>query len=447
MVRPYGSLPTPVTVATTARAWRSITHTVPLGGTSGARRGPPETTAKRPSEVTAVPLGRPGSTLPSDSAGRMTGMRATSARGSWARARPRSTIDTLFVRKFATMICRPSGVQETVNGRVWPLGSSVPTRTRAASAPGAPARARSTSMMEIHHGHVVRARVARKEVRLSVAAAAQGEKFGVGPATELRVGSFERNDRGRGRGNERNGEARAGVPRMPERHLDLSPAASGVPVDEADAVRAVLGQPVFRVAHEEQLGKDQEADRPEVAAVVIALDCAIGIVGSRIEHLPHVHDRDASAPAVLEELGVVHRSVMVDHVCRAAILAQHDVRGVAHGRAVEAVRVHLGSAHDGVRRVVVVSLQRSAEVDRVDPRVPAPGGEDETVVRERDVRGGEDGYREGGPRRKNDVFHDVVLLWRVTTGWDFCGRAATGAAKKSCARRASRVKRRRALRG
>jgi len=44
-VRPYGSLPTPVTVATTARERRSITHTVPLGGASGSRRGPPETTA------------------------------------------------------------------------------------------------------------------------------------------------------------------------------------------------------------------------------------------------------------------------------------------------------------------------------------------------------------------------------------------------------------------
>jgi len=89
------------------------------------------------------------------------------------------------------------------------------------------------------------------------------------------------------------------------------------------------------------------------------LDCAIGIVRSRIEHLPHVHDRDAAAPAMLEELGVVHGSVMVDHVCRAAILAQHDVCGVADRRAVEAIRVHLGPAHDGVRRVVVVPLQRA----------------------------------------------------------------------------------------
>src|SRR6266481_3600984 len=71
-VRPYGSLPTPVTVATTARERRSITHTVPLGGASGASRGPPETTANRPFAVTAVPFGFPGRLLPSDSGGRTT---------------------------------------------------------------------------------------------------------------------------------------------------------------------------------------------------------------------------------------------------------------------------------------------------------------------------------------------------------------------------------------
>src|SRR5207302_4931942 len=146
IARPYGSLPTPVTVATTARFDRSTTHTVPLGGAPGGRRGPPETTAYRPSEVTAVPLGRPGRTVPSRSGGRGTGMRATSAPGSCARARRRSTIDTLFPEKLATMICRPSGVQARVKGRVWPPGSSVPTRTRATSALGAPMRARSTSM-------------------------------------------------------------------------------------------------------------------------------------------------------------------------------------------------------------------------------------------------------------------------------------------------------------
>src|SRR5437667_2044941 len=217
------------------------------------------------------------------------------------------------------MICRPSGVHATVKGRAWPLGSSVPTRTRAASAPGAPVRARSTSMMEIvfpsksacplsravtamnlpfglalmpkgpvctgnarrdfddrharerlveiHHGHIVRARVTREKISLSVASAAQGEKFRIRPAAELQVGSFERNDRRRSRGNEGNGEARAGVCRMSERHLDLPPTASGVSIDEADAIRAVLGQPVFRVAHEEQLGKDHETDRPEITAV------------------------------------------------------------------------------------------------------------------------------------------------------------------------------------
>ena len=96
IVRPYGSLPIPVTVATTVRERRLMIHTVPLGGAVGASRGPPETTAYFPSTVIAVPFGLPGRTVPSVSGGRMTGMRATSAWGSWASARARSTTDTLF---------------------------------------------------------------------------------------------------------------------------------------------------------------------------------------------------------------------------------------------------------------------------------------------------------------------------------------------------------------
>src|SRR5215471_12056892 len=49
----------------------------------------------------------------------------------------------------ATMISRPSGVHARVNGRAWPLGSSVPTCTRATSAFGEPILARSTSAIEI----------------------------------------------------------------------------------------------------------------------------------------------------------------------------------------------------------------------------------------------------------------------------------------------------------
>src|SRR5262249_52508983 len=38
--------------------------------------------------------------------------------------------------------------------------------------------------LEVHHGHVIRARVSREKESLSVAAAAQGEELRVRPATE-----------------------------------------------------------------------------------------------------------------------------------------------------------------------------------------------------------------------------------------------------------------------
>src|SRR2546422_11326387 len=107
---------------------------------------------------------------------------------------------------------------------------------------------------------------------------AQGEELRVRPAAKRRIGSLERTHRGRSRRDERHWKVRASVLRVmrtAQRHLDLSSAAAGLAVDDADAVRAVLGQPVFRVAHEQQLGKDQQTDRPEVAAVVVPLYCAI----------------------------------------------------------------------------------------------------------------------------------------------------------------------------
>jgi len=92
-------------VPTTPRVRRSITHTVPLG--TKVVRPPPEMTAYRPSEVTAEPFGREGRTTSSASAGLVSGMRATSAPGSPARAFSRSTIETLLARKLGTTISFP----------------------------------------------------------------------------------------------------------------------------------------------------------------------------------------------------------------------------------------------------------------------------------------------------------------------------------------------------
>src|SRR5262249_56158801 len=98
---------------------------------------------------------------------------------------------------------------------------------------------------------------------------------------------------------------------MTERHLDLPAAAAGFSIDETDSVRAVLSWPVFRMAHQQQLGEDQKAYRAEVPAVVVSIERAIGIVESCTDHLLHVHHRDASLPAMLEEFGVCHPPLTV----------------------------------------------------------------------------------------------------------------------------------------
>ena len=92
------------------------------------------------------------------------------------------------------------------------------------------------------------------------------------------------------------------------------------------------------MAHQQQLGEDQKAYRAEVAAIVVSLERAIGIVESCADHLLHVHHRDASSPAMLEEFGVVHGAVMVDHVRRPVVLAKNDVRRITDQGAIEAVR-------------------------------------------------------------------------------------------------------------
>jgi hypothetical protein len=122
-----------------------------------------------------------------------------------------------------------------------------------------------------------------------------------------------------------------------ERHLDLSTAASGVAVDETDAVRAVLGQPILRMAHQQQLGQHEKAHRAEIAAVVALLDGAIRIVEARADHRLYVHDRDAAAPAMLQEFGIVYGAMVVDYIRRSLVLAQHDVGRITERRAVEAV--------------------------------------------------------------------------------------------------------------
>src|SRR5262249_16368556 len=158
-------------------------------------------------------------------------------------------------------------------------------------------------------------------------------------------------------------------------------------MEKTDSVRAVLSQQVFRMAAKQQLGKAQKPYRAKVAAVVVSIERAISIVESCADHLLHVHHRDASAPAMLEEFGVVHRAMMVDHVRRPDVLTKNDVRRITDRGAIEAIRVNLGSAYDSIRRVVVPRLQRRIEVNRIDPRIPSSGGQYKRLSGERNVGG------------------------------------------------------------
>src|SRR5262249_39330015 len=207
------------------------------------------------------------------------------------------------------------------------------------------------------------------------------------PTSEQRVGGFEWNHRGRRRRDERNGKDGTGLRWVTERHLNLPATAAGFSIDETDSVRAILSQPVFRMADQQQLGKDQKAYRTEVPAVVVSIERAISIVESCADHLLHVHHRDASAPTMLEEFGVVHRAMMVDDVRRPDVLTKNDVRRITDRGAIEAIRVNLGSAYDSIRRVVVPRLQRRIEVNRIDPRISSSGGQNERLCGERNVGG------------------------------------------------------------
>jgi hypothetical protein len=67
----------------------------------------------------------------------------------------RSTIETLLLRKLGTMISRPSGRNEGMNGRVGSAASLVPTKTRATSAPVAATREIDIQLFEAARGAIV----------------------------------------------------------------------------------------------------------------------------------------------------------------------------------------------------------------------------------------------------------------------------------------------------
>src|SRR5438105_15808495 len=98
---------------------------------------------------------------------------------------------------------------------------------------------------------------------------------------------------------------------MTKCHLDLPAAAAGFAINQTDAIRSILRQPVFGVADDKQVRKNEQAYASEPAAVKVRLERAIGVVGLTFEHPVHVHHRHASSPAVLQECRVRHAPEMI----------------------------------------------------------------------------------------------------------------------------------------
>ena len=111
------------------------------------------------------------------------------------------------------------------------------------------------------------------------------------------------------------------------------------------------------------------------------LERRIGIVELALHHLADVHHRDVRAATVLRELGVHHAAVVVHHERGLPVFAQDDVGRISQPCPVEPPGIDQGPADDRVRRVVVLRLEGLIQVDRVDPRVPAAGGQHEPLLR------------------------------------------------------------------
>src|SRR5436305_6427844 len=174
---------------------------------------------------------------------------------------------------------------------------------------------------------------------------------------------------------------------MTKCHLDLPAAAAGFAINQTDAIRSILRQPVFGVADDKQVRKNEQAYASEPAAVEVRLERAIGVVGLTFEHPVHVHHRLASSPAVLTEFRVGHGAVIIHDVRGASILAENNVGGIADRRAIESVRMNLGSAHNRVGCVVVLRSKCRIKVDRIDSWISAAGSEDKRALRQRNTGG------------------------------------------------------------
>jgi len=108
---------------------------------------------------------------------------------------------------------------------------------------------------------------------------------------------------------------------------------------------------------------------------------------------------------MLQKLGVVHGAVVVDNIGRPLVLAENDISRIAERCAVEAVRKNLGSADDGIRRGVS-RFQRRIEIDRLDPRISPPRGQNQRLFCECDI-GGSDTQRKRKQETMDHALHRI----------------------------------------
>ena len=123
---------------------------------------------------------------------------------------------------------------------------------------------------------------------------------------------------------ENRGHANPGIAHC---EFHLAAQAACLAVDERDAVAAVFREIAFRVADDEHVGQQHEPHRAEVAAVDMEFQRRRSIVVARLGHLSDVHHGDVAASTVLQELVVVDRAVVVDHVRGLPVLARSRFAG------------------------------------------------------------------------------------------------------------------------
>ena len=159
-----------------------------------------------------------------------------------------------------------------------------------------------------------------------------------------------------------------------------------MPVDERDAIAAVLGQMVLGVGDDQHLGQEHDAERPEAAGVHVPPQRVCGAVVPRVQQIVDVEHRDLSAATVLAKLGVVDGAVVIHHVNGAAVLADDEIGRIAEQAPVQRLRRHLAASDDRLGCAVVRRIERGIERNGIHIRQSASRREDVATLAHRLLR-------------------------------------------------------------